>query len=264
MESYHIRITNGPGKRRASEFSPIFLARPQKAGALGKLGRESPVQTGVRTIGFVFTIGLRSVNRSGMPAAMKRTPAFSRRAAVIAPDADCLRSHFIWIHEKKPVIHLLTVRDSAQWDELTGLLAEIRSLGAEAGCLFGRYQRTGLLEVLRLGEYARFRGIAEELAEALLTDRIDLLVSPMTDSHDVATDCCRIIADTAVAIAADLRPALRHSEWHTPVRLRPVQPWVLLRGRRVYSPDEPIQFGVQIREAAESLRDSLPKMRAAA
>lgn len=195
---------------------------------------------------------------------MKRTPANSRRIAIVSPDPTCLRSHFIWIHEKKPVIHLLSSNFSCLNDELTGLLADLRSFGARPGCLFGRYQESGLREVLFLREHARIRVIAEELAEALLCDEIDQLVSPASDHFDVMTDCCRIIADTAVALAADERPMLRHSEWQTPLTLRSVQPWAILRRRGDYGEHESLQFKEHVLDAALAMRDSLPQMRAAA
>lgn len=199
-----------------------------------------------------------------MALAMKRTPPDSRRLAIVSPDSAFLRSHFIWIHEKKPVIHLLSSNFSGPLDELTGLIGEIRSLGATPGCLFGRYQKSGIREVLLLREHARLRVIAEELAEALLIDEIDQLVSPASEFSDPIIDCCRIIADTAVAIAADVRPIIRHSEWCTPVALRPVRPWAILRHSADYGCDEAVSFSDHILEAAMAMRESLPQMRAAA
>ncbi|WP_157369892.1 hypothetical protein [Zavarzinella formosa] len=183
---------------------------------------------------------------------------------MVAPTADFLRTHFLWIREKTPVIHLLSANYSGPNGEHLCRRAELEALGAVPGCLFGRYQRAGLREALHLHEHARVRVIAEELAEALLADRIDLVVSPTADPFDADTDLCRIITDTAVAIAADNRPLLRHSEWHPSGSLRPVQPWAILRRRGEYPPEETLRFREHLLAAATALWESLPDIRAAA
>lgn len=195
---------------------------------------------------------------------MNRKPANLGRTAVVAPTSESLRTHFPWIRAQTPVVHLLTANYSGPNGELAPLRAELESLGAVPGCLFGRYQREGLRETLLLHEHARVRLIAEELAEALLIDRIDLLVSPPPDPADPDTDWCRIIADTAVAVAANHRPLLRHSEWHLSGNLRPVQPWAILRRRGDYPFTELLRFREHVLALAAALRESLPDIRAAA
>src|SRR4051794_38761712 len=104
-------------------------------------------------------------------------PLVTTRAALVVGHPGHELRVFHWLELHRPLVFVLTDgsggRGEARIESTTALL---RSVGARAGSIYGRASDRRVYEAVLGGETGFFTGLAEELAEALAKEGIELVV----------------------------------------------------------------------------------------
>ena len=136
-----------------------------------------------------------------------------RAALVIAHPGHELLVHG-WLEQAKPLVFVLTAGPAdGNATAITTTAKIVERAGGRAGSLFGRFSDRGLHNALLMREKERFHALAQELADAFLTESIDIVVGDSAEGFDPAHDLCRVLIDAASGIAARVRPGLRNFEF---------------------------------------------------
>ena len=131
------------------------------------------------------------------------SPTFpGRRAAlVIAHPGHELRVH-AWVELAQPLAFVLT--DGSGHTGQSRLASTSRLLdqtGASSGGIYGRLTDRALYAAILGGDVDLFAGLARELAQALVDERIDYVVGDAFEGHNPGHDLCRVIIDAAAELA---------------------------------------------------------------
>jgi hypothetical protein len=119
-----------------------------------------------------------------------------------------------WLELAKPVVFVLTDGCDAGGYSAIGTTARtLQNIGSQAGRLFGRCSEPRLLQAVIQGDHERIFALAEELADAFITDKITFVVADPAEGRHPSHDLCRLLTDTAVTLAARHRPELRNYEY---------------------------------------------------
>jgi hypothetical protein len=136
-----------------------------------------------------------------------------RTALVISHPGHELLVHG-WLEQARPTVFVLTSgKGAGDKQDIATTATIVQRAGARIGSFFGRASNRGLHHSLLLGEKERFNAIAQELADAFLSESIDFVAGDAAEGVDPAHDLCRLLIDTAVGIAAALRPNVKNYEF---------------------------------------------------
>ncbi len=143
-----------------------------------------------------------------------------RTALVLAhPGHEVLLHRFM--EETRPVVFVLTTGKARDGElPISTTMRIVRRAGGKIGSIFGRCTDKGLLQAFIRKEKTRFNALAQELADAFLLNGIEFVVGDPAEGIDPAHDLCRLLIDTASAIAARIQPALKNYEY--PLCSRPM------------------------------------------
>src|SRR5204862_12908 len=131
------------------------------------------------------------------------SPTFpGRRAAlVIAHPGHELRVH-AWVELAQPLAFVLT--DGSGHTGQSRLASTSRLLertGAAPGGIYGRLTDGALYAAILGRDVDLVAGLARELAQALVDERIDYVVGDALEGHNPGHDLCRVIIDAAAELA---------------------------------------------------------------
>jgi hypothetical protein len=122
-----------------------------------------------------------------------------RAALVIAHPGHELRVHR-WLELARPVVYVLTDGSGHTGRSRLASTSELLArAGARPGPIYGRLADRELYGALLAGEHERFTGLAEELAESLLREEIDLVAGDAIEGFNPSHDLCRLLLNAAVA-----------------------------------------------------------------
>jgi hypothetical protein len=125
-------------------------------------------------------------------------PLVGRAVLVVAHPGHELRL-FGWMERARPCVCVLTDGpDETGRPRLDATIDVLARAGARVGPIFGR------LKALRRQEGAVLRGLAGELAEWLIAERVVCVAGDEAEGYDPAHDLCRCVIDAAVARVAAL------------------------------------------------------------
>jgi hypothetical protein len=136
---------------------------------------------------------------------MQLPPVLAGRRAllVVAHPGHELRVHG-WLEVVRPPVWVLT-DGSGHGDR--GRLASTATLlaaaGATPGPLFGRLRDRDAYAMILDGDDGAFAALAEELAAALLEQRIDYVAGDACEGFNPVHDLCRLLIDVAVLMARE-------------------------------------------------------------
>ncbi len=136
-----------------------------------------------------------------------------RRVALVVahPGHELLVHH--WLELAKPLVFVLTAGRRGDETAVATTAQIVERAGARIGSLFGRFTDHGLLQALMMREKSRFHELAQELADALLSESIDIVAGDAAEGCDPAHDLCRILVDAATGIAVQSKPGIRNFEF---------------------------------------------------
>jgi hypothetical protein len=157
-----------------------------------------------------------------MHASMKPTER-GRGASDFAPEpaAALLLSHpghelrvHGFVERARPLVWVVTDGSGRAGTARTlASAAVIASVGARVGSLFGRMSDRELYAAVRSGELSPFIELAQEIADALVSEAIARLVSDAAEHQVLAHDLIAAVADAAVALAERRGRAIAHYDF---------------------------------------------------
>ncbi len=125
-------------------------------------------------------------------------------ALVIAHPGHELRV-YNWLSLVHPRVFILTDgsghRRKSRLHRTTGIL---NSLGVRTGTIYGRLTDADFYSAILAHQVGVFIGIAGELAEALVHDRIEYIVGDAIEGYNPVHDVCRMIINAAVKKACEM------------------------------------------------------------
>ena len=123
-------------------------------------------------------------------------------ALIIAHPGHELRLHG-WVARVKPAVFVLTDGSGhtgkSRLDSTTATLNEV---GAEPGCIYGRLTDKALYAAVLDHNFEVFIELTEELARALVRNRVACVAGDAMEGYNPSHDICRVIANAAVKLAS--------------------------------------------------------------
>jgi hypothetical protein len=125
---------------------------------------------------------------------------WSRAALVVAHPSHELRVHG-WMQRARPRVFVLTDGSGrAAKPRLRSTTKVLANLGIPAGSIYGRFTDLEVYEAFLSGNFSLFLGLAEELAEQFVRQRIEYVVADSDEGYSPTHDACRLLTDAAVEI----------------------------------------------------------------
>jgi hypothetical protein len=122
-----------------------------------------------------------------------------RAALVIAHPGHELRVHR-WLELARPVVYVLTDGSGHTGRSRLASTSELLArAGARPGPIYGRLADHELYGALLKGDRELFAGLAEELAESLRREEIELVAGDAVEGFNPSHDVCRLLLNAAVA-----------------------------------------------------------------
>jgi len=107
-----------------------------------------------------------------------------------------------WLRSVRPVVHVLTDGSGREGtSRLRSTTAVIEDAGAARGTIYGRMTDSGIYKAVLDGEHARFTALADELADAIVSDGIDTVAGDAVEGFNPSHDVCRYVVNAAVRLA---------------------------------------------------------------
>jgi len=129
-------------------------------------------------------------------------PGEGRNLLVVGHPGHELRAYG-WIADTRPRVCILTDGggSSANASRLSESVSLLSGLGAQIGPICGAWSDRSLYEIILAGECASLLRSAEQLAEVMIDDGIDTVVSDAIEGYNPTHDLCEVLTSTAVALA---------------------------------------------------------------
>ncbi len=128
-----------------------------------------------------------------------------RAALVVAHPGHELRLHG-WLEQARPTVLVLTDGSGGSGrSRLDSSRRLLEATGARPGALFGAMTDDALYAALLSGDLELLRGLARQVAGALLELDVELVVSDALEGFNPAHDLCRHLVDAAVPLAGRAR-----------------------------------------------------------
>jgi hypothetical protein len=119
-----------------------------------------------------------------------------------------------WLQQARPSVFVLTDGSGhAASSRLPRTRRLLRSLRAPVGSIFGRVTDQEAYAAILRGDLGWLIGLAEELAAALVQERIRLVVADAAEGYNPVHDLCRFIVGTACSLANRRGSPARHCEF---------------------------------------------------
>jgi hypothetical protein len=107
-----------------------------------------------------------------------------------------------WLERERPEVFVLTDGSgSTGQSRLPSTAALLPRAGARPGSVFGRFSDRDLYEVMLDGRIEVLTGLAKELAGAWIEGGVETVAADALEGFNPTHDICRLLADTAVALA---------------------------------------------------------------
>jgi hypothetical protein len=125
----------------------------------------------------------------------------SRAALVVAHPGHELRVHG-WLERERPEVFVLTDGSgNTGQSRIPSTVEVLRRAGASPGSLFGRFSDSDVYEVILNGRIEVLAGLVRELAGAFIDHGVETVVADAMEGFNPSHDLCRLLTDTAVALA---------------------------------------------------------------
>lgn len=140
--------------------------------------------------------------RSQLKHSNERSTFPSARAAlVVAHPGHELCVHG-WLETARPTVFLMTDGSGRSGkSRVESTTKVIAAAGARPGSIYGRFPDSAIYRALLGRDESLFLRCAEELAEALVRERIDYVVGDSVEGYNPVHDACRLVINAAVELA---------------------------------------------------------------
>jgi AcrR family transcriptional regulator len=116
-----------------------------------------------------------------------------------------------WLGITHPVVFILT--DGSGHSGKTRLYQTteiLKHVGARPGSIYGRFTDVELYQAILESDFGFFFEIANELAGALVTEKIEFVVGDAIEGYNPVHDVCRLMIDAAVRCARSRNHAIEN------------------------------------------------------
>ena len=121
---------------------------------------------------------------------------------------------FGWIERARPQVFVLTDGSgSSDRPRTSSTDTLLQSLGATRGSIFARFTDKFLYKSIMDHDFAVFTTLADELASALLHSSVKVIAGDAAEGYNPVHDACRLLIDTAVAMARPASTSLKNYEF---------------------------------------------------
>jgi hypothetical protein len=111
-----------------------------------------------------------------------------------------------WLEVTRPIVCVLTDGSGrSSQSRLASTTKILNQTGAKCGGIYGRLTDTEAYAAILNHEYDLFIGLARELCEAFVVERIDYVVGDASEGYNPMHDVCRLVIDAAVTAAGRAR-----------------------------------------------------------
>lgn len=125
-----------------------------------------------------------------------------RAALVVAHPGHELRVYG-WLAATRALVCVITDGSGRSNESRTGSSERLlASVGARRGPVFGRLTDSELYAAILGHDHALFTGLADELAETFVRERVECVATDAAEGGHPGHDACRLVVDAAVRIAA--------------------------------------------------------------
>jgi len=108
-----------------------------------------------------------------------------------------------WLERERPLVFVLTDGSGhVGVSRLPSTCEALRRAGARPGPVLGRFSDRALYEVILDGRISVLTALAEEIAEALVEEKVDRVVCDAIEGFNPSHDLCCLVAGAAVASTA--------------------------------------------------------------
>ena len=143
----------------------------------------------------------RVCEASGTNTIQSFVDAGAHASLVIAHPGHELRIYG-WLERVRPTVFILTDGSGRTGRSRIRATSQIlQQAGATRGSIYGALSDQDLYAAIIRHEHGRFLSLAEQLAEALSDAAIDYVVGDAREGYNPGHDVCRLLIDTAVALA---------------------------------------------------------------
>lgn len=108
---------------------------------------------------------------------------------------------FGWIRAMRPKVCILTdgsgTTGASRLERSRKLLWQ---LGAESGCVFGRFSDREIYQAMMAGEVARFASLVDEIAEEWIRDGVEVVACDAREGYSATHDLCCEMAQAAIEL----------------------------------------------------------------
>jgi hypothetical protein len=110
-----------------------------------------------------------------------------------------------WIEQRRPVVFVLTSgsRSGADRTRVTASRDLVETLGARPGGLFGACLDRDVYGWIMAGEVERFTGLAQALADQIVAEQLDAIVTDAWQLYNVTHDLWHLVTRAAAARASE-------------------------------------------------------------
>ena len=156
-----------------------------------------------------------------------------------------------WLERVRPRVFVFTDGSAAaNQSRLDSTSRILDRTGAERGSIYGRFtDRTGYSAILN-HDFDYFIALAGELAEALVTERIDYVAGDASEGYNPMHDVCRSVINAAVELAGRTS-GRRIANYEFSLIGQPIVPPEKLRGGEIRLQLEDDEFSRKIAAAKE-------------
>jgi hypothetical protein len=143
-----------------------------------------------------------------------------RAALVVAHPGHELRV-FGWLEKVRPRVFVLTDGSGrtgrSRLQSTTDILAGV---GALPGSVYGRFSDLALYQAILQHDYQLFAGLARELADEFLRQRIEYAAGDSAEGYNTMHDVCRLVLDAALEMVGRAREmSIGNYDFHLKGRL---------------------------------------------
>ena len=167
-----------------------------------------------------------------------------------------------WLESVRPRVFILTDGSGrAGCSRLHSSAKILRRVGACAGAVFGRFTDLAFYQAILRHDHRLFVELAGELTDELLRHRIEYVAGDAAEGYNPTHDVCRLLIDTAVAMAARLHGVrignydflLKGRPDECPERLRQQANWLRLDndtlGRKLKAAGDYPELASEVKQA---------------
>jgi hypothetical protein len=111
-----------------------------------------------------------------------------------------------WLESVRPAVMMLTDGSGPSGhSRLASSTTLLERAGAAPGPIYGRLSDKAVYQAVLDHDVPLFIGLVDEMADVLVRDRIDCVVGDGAEGYNPTHDICRLLVNTAVTIAQQIR-----------------------------------------------------------